>query len=299
MKHRGAWISGKQSTLASRVVAAWLILVLAMASSIAVADMPDTSDLPREQQRAALLNQMRTLAQGTKIRCQKSDRQPKLVAWPVLRYDDQPRRFLDATLWVWIDAGRPVGFEKIEATVFDRPRWQHCFTSVAEQLLEVEWSKGRHFRSTEPGAIFQPLPDAPMLATRDRARKLQARQLARDFSARTLLDLATNESCEMRLLSTPIYEYVDPATNAFRGAVFGLAANGSNPDMLLLLEACDKPSQVGWHYAAVRMTNGGVTLQYRQKTVYEAEFVAPRAASFATWTFFNTLRDDGTQVDAR
>src|SRR5258708_34016413 len=57
-----------------------------------------------ELRRTRMLEQMRALAEGTNVRFENGDRQPELVPRPVFRYDDQPRRFLDATMWVWTDA---------------------------------------------------------------------------------------------------------------------------------------------------------------------------------------------------
>jgi hypothetical protein len=286
-------------TGASPVVAAWVILVLTVASRIAVADMPDTSDALREQRHAELLGQMRSLAQATKVSYPKGSRQPMLVSSPVFRYDDQPRRFLDATLWVWTDADRPVAFEKIEAMAQDRPQWGYCFTSVAAELLAVKWGDGREFRATAPGVDFQPLANAPSVPSRDTARKFEARKLVRDFSARILTDDRANTSESMRLLPKPIFEYSDLETKSFQGAVFGLTTGGTNPDLLILLEPREADGQLAWHYAIGRMTIGGVTLKYRDTTVWKVDYIPPRPTDFPTWTFFQTSREARNEDRAR
>ena len=269
---------------------AFVCVAIFVATSRAIA--ADTSEGQREQQRAKLLEQMRGLAQATNVRYQDGDHRPQLLPSPVFRYDDQPRRFIDATMWVWIDEGRPVAFEKIEASVLVGSVWGYCFTSVAEKLLDVDWSNDRHYRFTEPGIDLQPLSDAPPVASRTSERKLQGRKLVREFSARILIDSVNNKSEAMRLLATPIYEYADSKTNSFRGAVFGFTTSGTNPDLLVILEARDEQGDLHWHYAAARMTTGSVTLKYREKTVAEIEFVEPRPTAFPTWTFFSTPRRD-------
>ena len=268
-----------------------LVLVLMMVTSIAaVAEPPRNSD-DQEQQRAQLLDQMRSLAQGTTVRYQQNGRQPQLVDSPVFRYHDQPRFFLDATMWVWTDQGRPVAFEKIEVMAQDRPRWGYCFTSVSERLLEAAWGDVRSYRSTAPGVEFRPLTDAPAVPTQNTARKLAARKLVSAFSARILLDDRTNVTEEMRLLPTPIFEYSDPGTKTFLGAVFGLATSGTNPDVLLLLEPRDGAGhESAWHYAVGRMTAGGVKLKYRDETVWEVDYCRPVPTALPNWTFFNTPR---------
>lgn len=275
-----------------------ILVIFIILSRCAAADPPSAAEEQREQQRAQLLEQMRLLARATNVRYQASGHQPapthrpKLVDSPVFRYDDQPRFFLDATMWVWTDANRPVAFEKIEVMSQDRPRWGYCLTSVSDRLLSVTWADGREYRSSAAGIDFRPLPDAPAAPARSAARKLGARKLARDFSARILTDDRANTSEEMRLLSTPIFEYDDPQTNSFLGAVFGLATSGTNPDVLFLLEPRDAGGESVWHYAVGRMTTGGVTLKYREAKVWEAEFCQPVPTAFPTWTFFTTLRDE-------
>ncbi|HEV3022490.1 MAG TPA: hypothetical protein VGX76_08480, partial [Pirellulales bacterium] len=140
-----------------------------------------------DEQRVRRLEQMRTLAERTTVRFEHAERKPEFVRTPAFRYDDQPRRFIDATMWVWTDAGRPIAFEKIEAMRQDaRPRWGYCFTSLADETLVVEWDHGRRFRSTEPGVEFRSLPDAPVVGARSAERIRQIRKLASDFSARIL-----------------------------------------------------------------------------------------------------------------
>lgn len=256
-------------------------------------DKPDA----KQQQRERLLAQMRTLAQDTQVRFQAGERPPQLLASPVFRYDDQPRHFLDATMWAWTDRGRPVAFEKIEAMAQAEPQWGHCFASASESLLAVQWAGGREYRSTAPGADFRPLPDAPDVPASNAARKRALRKLAGNFSARILTDLATNTSETMRLLPTPIFEYSEPETKELLGAVFGLATSGTNPDVLILLEARGEQDELAWHYAVARMTIGGVTLKYRDAEVWRVEYHPPQPTAFPTWTFFFTPRNQTSETE--
>lgn len=275
---------------------AWLWFAIALTivavRTCAAAGPPAAPGPQRTQQRADLLDQMRSLARATSVNCQQADRQVKFFESPVFRYDDQPRHFIDATMWVWTSGGRPVAFEKVEAMAQGRPEWGYCLTSVAEDLLVVKWGDRREFRSTAPGAEFKPLVDAPAVSTRRSALKLDARKVVRDFSARIFPDGAANGSEEMRLLPRPVFEYIDSQTKEYLGAVFGLATNGTNPDVLILLEPRLADGKPTWHYAIGRMTIGGVTLSYRGRVVWQVDWHPPRPASFPTWTFFQTLRTD-------
>ena len=248
-------------------------------------------DEKNEQRRAQLLTQMRSLAEQTTVKFAKSERRIEFVKNPVFRYDDQPRRIIDATIWVWTVAGRPVAFQKIEAMHHagtDAPEWCHCFASASPDLLSVAWRDGPPFRSTEPGISFRPVPDAPAVAGGSAQRKRQARELVRGFTARILLDPGKKMSDELRLLTTPIFEYSDPKTKEFQGAVFGFATNGTNSGLLVLVEARGEPDRPVWHFSPARLTACGVTLAYRDKKVWEAPFW--NETSFSNWRFFFTPR---------
>ncbi|HVA49845.1 MAG TPA: hypothetical protein VNH11_25990 [Pirellulales bacterium] len=107
----------------------------------------------------------------------------------------------------------------------------------------------------------------------------------------------------MRLLPTPVLEYSDPESKEYLGAVFGFATNGTNPDLLVLLEPRRADGAPIWHYAAGRMTIGRVTLKYRGGPVWQVEFCPPRPAAFPSWTFFLTPRhepsDDAADIDSK
>jgi hypothetical protein len=263
------------------MLAAWLASAI-LSSSLA------RGDERAERQRAQLLEQMRTLAQQTDIKFVEGGTRPQLNPNPVFRYDDQPRRFIDATMWVWSVEGRPVAFQKVEAkyhVVTDKPEWGYCFGSVSPELLSVEWPGGRNFRSTEPGIIFRRIDNAPQVAPNGVAQRRQLRDLARRFSCRIVTDPRNNVTQETRLLTRPLVEYADAKTEA-PGAVFGFAANGVNPDVLILVEAREDAGELSWHVAPGRMTSSGVLLRYDDNAIWEVPWVNWNEAPFPTWTFF-------------
>lgn len=239
-----------------------------------------------EEVRAKLLEQMQTLAKATTVSFVDGSDKIELVPKPVFRYDDQPRHFIDATMWCWTHQGKPIAFQKIEAIqdADGTGRWGYCFTSFSDRLLKAQWTAARKFRSTEAGVQHQKVPDASPVAARANERRRQLRYFARDFTARILINPRTNASEEMRLLTTPIFEYSDAETKLPVGAVFGYATNGTNPDMLINFEARADEDKLDWHYAPARMTTGGLTVKYRGKTVWSAEFSPPGVHDHPTWT---------------
>jgi len=271
----------RHSLHASLAVVATVTAVLLPCAALA--------DDAREATRAKLLEQMRSLAQETKVEFAEGNSRVVFVDKPVFRYDDQPRRFIDATMWTWTHQGRPVAFQKVEAMEHQKtsaPLWGYCFTSLAEANLIAQWAGGRKYQSTEPGAAYLPVPAVSDVAKQSVQRRRQLRDLARDFSARIVNNPRTNDSEAMRLLTTPIFEYHDEATKLLQGAVFGYSTNGTNPDLLIAFEAREADGKVVWHYAPARMTTGGLTVKYHDKVVWECPFVQPGGGKFPTWTFF-------------
>ena len=251
------------------------------------------AEVPGEQRRMELLAQMRKLAEQTSVQYASAQRHPQLLDNPVFRYDDQPRRFIDATLWAWTDGGRPVAFQKVEAKyhhTIGEPEWGYCFTVATPELLAVAWQGDRRFRSTEAGIRFLELPAAPAIAEGSGRRRRQLRELARAFDATIIIDPRNNKTEVMRLLPTPLMEYSAREAEPLSGAVFGFATSGTNPDLLLLLEAREADGKLQWQFAPVRMTNGGLIVSYQGVKVREIPWVDLNEPPFATWTFFDTPR---------
>lgn len=236
------------------------------------------------------LEQMRARAQATQVTVQRDEQEvpATLRAKPVFRYSDAPRRIEDATLWVWTEGKRPVALQKIEASSSrNEPRWTHCFTSLAEDTLSVNWPGDRAFETSSPGVTFAAVPNGPKPAATATARQLQLRELVRRFSATITIDPKKNVTEELRLLPRPVFTYGADDEPVQSGAIFGFAANGTNPDAYLLLELRSE----AWHYAWTRMTTGGLSARLDDKEVWTAPFVQPRPMGFESWTFFFDPRE--------
>ncbi len=242
-----------------------------------------------DAKRDPLLSQMQGLASKTQVRYTDGERAaPVFVATPVFRYSDAPRGFEDATLWVWTSDERPVAFHKVEAMVSENRTtlWSRCFTSVSEEQLSVTWPGRPMFKTSGAGLTFAELSGAPEPELITVMRRIQSRRLSRQFTGR-LTDPASGESEEMRLLPTPIYEYASSDDTLLRGAVFGLASNGTNPDILICLEIRpNSDDRERWHFGVARMTNGEVTLRYAGNQVWSCEEVDSMTGAFETWMFF-------------
>jgi len=280
------------------VLISWMAASLSLAglsarsSSVAAAD-----DVEQEaEQQAALerreryLEWMRTFAEGTKIvlKDQDKDQDVQIVPNPVFRYSDEERLIPDATLWVWTRDGRPVAIQKVEGNNHGGGRqWTICFASLSEGLLKTNWPSGRRYESQTPGVTFKPIPMAAPPSDKPRLRAAELKSLKDRFSGRLSVDGAGKGGAETRTIARPIYEYDDPASGLPRGAIFGVSSTGTNPDLLLLIEArSDEDGNERWEYAHARMTSTSLILRLDDVDVWSETSVPTSNAVFANWTFY-------------
>lgn len=192
---------------------------------------------------------------------------------PVLRWGNITRSTADGYTYFWIADGRP------EAVACIYMRWQqtiwHCFGSLSRGRLVGERNGQRVWYPQQPGVTFQSVPDAPVPANTAKARIRQMKAFTRRFSAVLVgwgEDPPMNEP--LRLLPRELYRYESQDPDLLDGAVF-VFVQGTDPEVLLLLEAVRVESAFVWQYALARRTSGAVEVQYQGKTVWKTSVFHP------------------------
>jgi hypothetical protein len=247
------------------------------------------------------LDAMRQRAGATKVRL--LDGGQKTVAQPLpealVRYSDQPRNILDATVWGYGTKGRPSCIQKVECyRLPGSPKYFYCMASLSDGLVSATWRNGRTWSANKPGIQMLPLPDGPKAASTQSGRLLQIKSAIRQFSA-TFSDPAGGVREEIRLLPRPIYRYADPGAGLQDGAIFAFATNGTNPDLLILIELHGPDlARATWKYGPARMTLGQLTVRLDNRDVWSVPYYPPpwgnNAAKFDTWLcFFDTQGEAG------
>ena len=255
------------------------IAILAIAATTGLADDPLQT---KDEARPKRLELMREQAAATKVVVEADEKriEPELVAEPLMRYDDQPRRFVDATLWLWTHEKRPVAVCKVEddRRIPGKPAWQWCLSSLAGSRVAVTWPNGQSWES-RAAIEYRVIPDGPVPADSPRLRLTQMKALARRFSA-VMIILQDRQS--MRLLPTPIHRYEAPNGGVRDAALFAVTANGLNPDCIVIIELVRADTeQAVWRYAVAPVTADAMELQLDNQTV---------------WTKQSTLRVGGDTV---
>lgn len=244
----------------------------------------DESSSDKDEHRA----QMHARAAKSVVRLveKKDGTTAALLDEPVLQYTDQPRRIVDATLWVWTSEGRPAALCKIEHYDHGDParEWLYCLTSLSTGKIEFQSPGGHRWTARQPGLTIKPVPESPPPATSRNARMRQLKELSRRFSS-TMLDPTAGTRQEMRLLPQPLLRFGDGG-DVQDGAVFGLTSNGTNPDALVQIDVRKSAGgQAAWHYGITGMTDGGLSVRLDESEIWSKP-QQTGVSDHETWTFF-------------
>jgi len=186
-----------------------------------------------------------------------------LVREPLHRWNDPTRAFSDGTLWVWRSAGRPIAAVAVE---FYPEKWSLEFVSLSTGRVEAADDQLR-WTPRAAGVEFREIPGAAAPAAGAAERLRQMSDLVKRFSAREFWDV-TGQDYALRLLSHPIDRYADAPSGLVDGAIF-IFANGTNPEVLLLIEARrGAGGAMSWSYAAAPLTTAAPTLRLDRKDVW-------------------------------
>jgi hypothetical protein len=157
---------------------------------------------------------------------------------------------------------------------------------LSEELITVDWPEHPRFPARTPGVKFAPVLKADAPATTARERTSQMKSLKDRFSGRLGQDSSGKGGAETRTMAKPIFEYSDPAGGLPLGAIFGMSSTGTNPDLLLLIEARrDADGKWRWEYAHARMTSTSVIVRLDDVEVW-AEASVPNNMAFDNWAFY-------------
>jgi hypothetical protein len=176
-------------------------------------------------------------------------------------------------LFLWLRDGRPAAvgciFSSPDMKFPDARRIEHEFHALDQEQLVVNRDSFNQWKPQE-GLARQVLPDAPTPADTAAARKLQMGRLAEKFTGHTI-DAARKERYELRLLPTPLYRYPEAKTDVVDGALFALVSEaGTDPEVLLLIEAREEKGKTRWEYALGRFSDCEIHVSLKGNEVFSS-----------------------------
>ena len=195
----------------------------------------------------------------------------KLKPPPVLRWNQPVRGGDDGAVYVWLRGGRPAVIGTIFAWPLPDGRRNvvHELHSLDTVPLSVDWQGRVRWTPDKAGVTFASIPEAPVPAKSAPQRLVQMRALARKFSARSID--GNEKDWELRLLPAPLYRYeIEEPKDALDGGIF-VMAQGTDPEILLLIEARQENGTWTWQYAAGRFSDRKLRLKLGDEEVWSVD----------------------------
>jgi hypothetical protein len=188
---------------------------------------------------------------------------------PIFEWANPARKDQQGVIFLWLRDGRPAAL----GCTFSVPHEKYPGRILFHELHALDTEKLLVKRDTynqwkpEVGLARKELTDAPAPAATPAGRQLQMRKLAQEFSGHEIDN--EGKKWEMRLLPTPLYKYPTAKTGVIDGALFALVSNaGTDPEVLLLIEARDVGGKLSWEYACGRFSDWELHVQRQDKEVF-------------------------------
>jgi hypothetical protein len=187
---------------------------------------------------------------------------------PVLRWDNPARTGEDGAMFIWTLGGRP----EMIGTIFtyrlgDKINRKHEYHSLATEPLTANF-RGKEVWAPAAGVKFAPVSGAAAPAGSARLRLTQIKALAREFTA-SMKD-EQGETYQLRLLTQPLCRYEPEDKRVLDGALFAYSL-GTDPEVLLMLEARPVKDAFQWQFAFARFHYIELRAMHKDREVFRAE----------------------------
>jgi hypothetical protein len=195
-----------------------------------------------------------------------------LVPEPLLRFTNPVSGLQDGCFVLWTsEAGRPM----IGAQVFltSDNLWIHEFQSLASGPVSATLDGEAVWSPERAGANSKPVPNAPQPAATAVQRLVQMRDIANRFKASDEFE-GRVQSDELRLLTRPLFRFGTADSETLDGALFA-HAHGTDPELLIIIEAIRVEPSYQWQYALAPMTGYALKATLDDKPNWEVPWRKP------------------------
>jgi hypothetical protein len=228
------------------------------------------------------------------------DRPLELKKEPVFEWLNPARNAQQGAVFLWLRDGRPAAL----ACVFSMPHEKLPGRQVNHELHALNAEKlvvrRDQYNQWKPQAGLAPkeLPDAGTPAGAAGARLLQMRRLAQEFSGYSVD--RDGKRWELRLLPTPLYRYPAAKSGVVDGALFALMSSaGTDPEVLLLIEAKEDDGKPRWEYACGRFSDWELHVQRKEKEVFASVPSETNAFSHDPLHLYRTFPDKVVTLEGK
>ncbi|MCA9140783.1 MAG: hypothetical protein KDB00_28620 [Planctomycetales bacterium] len=265
-----------------RAQALMLIAVTLTAASVIGQDTVVATDEQRDRWMRVYSEEA---AQYQMFRRGEEEEELELVASPIQTFTNPVRvRDTHGATFVWTSDGRPEVVGAIWSVVSPedstKRHLSHEFHSLSTAAIysrhaprESQLGVVPDWNSNEPGIKQAAIPNAPTPASSANLRLTQMRHLARNFEPSVPPGTGDGQG-SFRLLAQPIYRYQSEKHDVIDGAVFAFVM-GTDPEVILQIEAIQSDNGLKWHYSIAPMTNLPMRVDYNGTRVWECQRAVP------------------------
>jgi hypothetical protein len=195
----------------------------------------------------------------------------ELTKEPVFEWSNPVRQGVQqGVVFLWLRDGRPAAL----GCIFSEPEGRlkgrkviHEFHALDTDKLLVSRPDALNEWKPQAGLQRKELPDSGTPAATPGARLVQMRRLAQEFTGHEVD--GDGKRWELRLLPAPLYRYPAAQTGVVDGALFTLVSNaGTDPEVLLLIEARAEGGKTHWEYACGRFSDRSLYVQRKDKEIW-------------------------------
>jgi hypothetical protein len=201
---------------------------------------------------------------------------------PIFEWTNPSRSTLQqGVIFLWLRDGRPAAlgsiFSQQDPSLPGRRIIHELHALDAERLLVSRPNTSNEWRP-RVGLERKEIPDAGTPAATPGARLVQMRRLAQDFTGYETD--SEGKRSDLRLLAKPLYRYPASQSGVTDGAIFTLlSTEGTDPEVWLLIEACEEGGKSCWKYACCRFSNRDLYVQHKEKDVWSSVYSATNTVS--------------------
>lgn len=178
---------------------------------------------------------------------------------PVFRWTNPIQKSKDGVIFIWTHQGRPEAM--VGVFTYDKSRFSREFQSVSRSSLVAVHKKQPVWHPSSAGVERKAVPDAPTPAASIRQRQMKA------LPGRFTASVGKNKHRrKIRLLTQPIYRY-EPKDSKLRDGALLAFVQGTDPELLLLLEAWPDGTNYESRYGLARMISVSIEARYRNQVV--------------------------------
>jgi hypothetical protein len=204
-------------------------------------------------------------------------------------------------VFLWLRDGRPAAlgciFSEPEGRLKGRKVIHELHALDTEKLL-VTRPKALNEWKPQTGLHRKELPDAGIPAASAAARLVQMRRLAQEFTGYEVG--GTGKRLDLRLLPTPLYRYPAAKTGIVDGALFAfVSTSGTDPEVLLLIEAREKGGKTRWEYACGRFSDRSLYVQHKGTEVWSLVRDESNTFLHDPQNLYRTYADKVVSVDGK